>query len=468
MARNPAPEFPVRTYPSPNIADQVVIEFVTTELANSKPLNPGTAHPNTREFAGFKLGIQRVNPADPYFVQRLWVRDETDPDLWNFSVKYLAESVGHPTYIRSYRELKSSYTARVKGSADPDFNDALLIAEEAQQYPQDSEFFALYFNVMRVYQVLPGPELQGQEWDRKYGVAIPYIIQETLAGSNIGAVGTEITPIDSVRQREKRIDMTALLAVIETIVLPIPTTTNVYVPDELVGIDAFYNRASGEGVGADSSSASGAGGTYFAKAESSSSSRTSASIMPDVIPRIVERQGRDRPAMRYTIYVVVQATPALTRAEIINRLETYTGDTVADVPKWRTEPVYLMLNGERRSVDGKSNHSESSSGSSDGGAGSGSGSGASIDIDTASPVGSKTISGTVHGEILVTNPTAAESTGSCTANASVVPDTIPATSETEIPSSGLALIRANGEFFVSDGTTTIAMVDAEVIDWSDV
>lgn len=34
---------------------------------------------------------------------------------------------------------------------------ALLVAEEAQQFPADSEFFGLFLNVVRVYETLPGP-----------------------------------------------------------------------------------------------------------------------------------------------------------------------------------------------------------------------------------------------------------------------------------------------------------------------
>lgn len=248
--RNPAPEQPVRTYPSPNISDQVVIEFVTSELANSKPIEPGFPHPNQREFAGWKLGIQKVFPADANFFMRLWVCDETSSDSWNYALKFSAASVSAPIFIRSYREPKGSYTPRTKGSAlqtvykltrtlagggyvvgsqpaltfsggagtgaaghgvvapdgtiaefvltsggsgytsAPTFTvapppaggttatgtaaiqptGAVLVSEEALQFPPDSEFFAQYFNVVRVYETLPGPYIPANRYDPVLGV----------------------------------------------------------------------------------------------------------------------------------------------------------------------------------------------------------------------------------------------------------------------------------------------------------
>lgn len=240
VPRNPPPGNPVRTYPSPNISDQVVVEFVTSELANSNPIDPGTPHPNQRDFPGYKLGIQKVNPADHNFFMRMWVTDETSPDAWNFALKYVAESAAHPIFIRSYREPKATYSARTRGTplqtvyklavtaagsgytpgtspaltfsgggggagaaghavvsptgtitefvltngghdytGAPTFTvaappaggttatgtafiqptGAILISEEPQQFPQDSEFYALYLNVVRVYKTTPGPPL---------------------------------------------------------------------------------------------------------------------------------------------------------------------------------------------------------------------------------------------------------------------------------------------------------------------
>lgn len=240
--RNPAPGQTVKTYPSPNISDGVLLEWVTSELANSKPAEPGTPHEDQRNYAGYKLGVQRVSPQDHNFTQRIWVTDETSPDAWNAALKFVAESVAHPIFIRAYREPKDNWLAtysRARGSvlkvvtglhlstpgsgykpgtqpaltfsggggtgavghaivnplgtiselvlinaggnftSVPTFTiaappaggttatgtafiqptGAVLVSEEAQLYPPDSEFYALYWNVIRVYKTMPGPAL---------------------------------------------------------------------------------------------------------------------------------------------------------------------------------------------------------------------------------------------------------------------------------------------------------------------
>lgn len=283
MARQPAPEFPVRTYPNPVISEQVVIEFVTSELANSKPIEPGTPHPNSREFAGFKLGIQRVAPNDPYFTQRVWVNDQAaNSAAYNYALKYVSESNAHPIFIRSDREPKTSYSPRTKGTAlqtvykltvtnagsgyvygtqpaltfssgaaaghgvvsptgtiaefvitngglgygtAPTFTvaaptsgttatgtafiqptTAILVAEEAQLYPQESEYYALYFNVLRIYQTLPGPVLTSKRvGDGAQGLITTNTKQELEIGAadyspDFKTLSYVDTAIDSVKK----------------------------------------------------------------------------------------------------------------------------------------------------------------------------------------------------------------------------------------------------------------------------
>jgi hypothetical protein len=171
--RNPPPEQPIRTYPSPDITDQVVLEWVTTELASSAPVTPGTAHPNTRDFSGFTLGKQVVNPSDHNFFIRYYVKDQPSPDAfspaWNYALKYSGQSNSHPIVIRAYRLLKDGYSPLTKGTALADFPSAILVEEEAQQFPADSEFYAQYFAVVRVYETLPGPYIPFTRYDDNLG-----------------------------------------------------------------------------------------------------------------------------------------------------------------------------------------------------------------------------------------------------------------------------------------------------------
>lgn len=54
---------------------------------------------------------------------------------------------------------------------------ALLVKEQAEEYPEDNENFAIYFNVVRVYMTLPGPWI----FDDLYRGAGKYIDPESLA-----------------------------------------------------------------------------------------------------------------------------------------------------------------------------------------------------------------------------------------------------------------------------------------------
>jgi hypothetical protein len=192
--RNPAPEAPVRTYPTPDITDQVLVEWVTSEEAFSRPLVPGTPHANTRDFSGFKLGKQDVNPRDNHWFIRYWVRDQPDPDFYNYAIKFSEESNLHPIIIRSYRELKDGYTPRDKESDDPNFPGAILVSEEAKQFDPTSEFYADYFNVIRVYETLPGPWTSATHIDQDGTVTVNTrrnLATAITTGEEVVTVGTD-------------------------------------------------------------------------------------------------------------------------------------------------------------------------------------------------------------------------------------------------------------------------------------
>src|SRR5437868_2552959 len=232
------PQVPVISYFDPNKVDRGLIEYWSTATAAYTALDIGTPHPNTRDYPGFRLGIQAAVPNNADWVRRVYVTDETNPDWFNAQEKLSFESITHPIFIRSYREDKKTYAPRTKltpldtvvkvtvtdagtgytpgtypgltftgggGSgalgrgivaADgtiaelvldhggtsyttaPTFTidgpvsgttatgvafiqpqTALLVAEEAKEYPPDSEFFGLFYDVTRVYETLPGPIL---------------------------------------------------------------------------------------------------------------------------------------------------------------------------------------------------------------------------------------------------------------------------------------------------------------------
>jgi len=266
--RTPPPQIPVVTYSDPNKGDRGLIEFWNTELAVYTPLDIGSPHPNTREFPGFTLGLQNPVENDEKWIRRVWVSPETNPDWFNYQIKYSAESNLHPIFIRTYREAKIGYTPRAKASAlgtvyklivvdsgngytpgtfpnltfstgnavghavinqdgtisefvlddggdsytvAPTFIvdappvgttatgtaqiqpvSAVLVKEEAQQFPAESEYYGQYFQVIRIYETLPGPQLTTVQFTER-GIQETVTTQRIISGTLSPIVTSTVT-----------------------------------------------------------------------------------------------------------------------------------------------------------------------------------------------------------------------------------------------------------------------------------
>lgn len=120
MPKGAPAQVPVKSYPTPNIhSDVVLTETWNTENAGEQwqPLDPGTPHPNTRDYPGFMLARMEAIPGNEKWLRRIWVTDNVNQDLYNYAVKYVAEANGYPIFIRQYQELRATYAPRTKGMA---------------------------------------------------------------------------------------------------------------------------------------------------------------------------------------------------------------------------------------------------------------------------------------------------------------------------------------------------------------
>lgn len=120
MPQGAPPQTAVKSYPTPNIHDDVVLtELWNTENAGCpwQPQDPGTPHPNTRDYPGFKLARMGAIPGQKNWIHRIWVTDASNQDLYNYALKYVAEANAYPIFIRSYQELRATYAPRTKGAA---------------------------------------------------------------------------------------------------------------------------------------------------------------------------------------------------------------------------------------------------------------------------------------------------------------------------------------------------------------
>lgn len=156
-----APDTPIRSFPTPNIDDLVVVVDVDSRLPGYKPLEYGALHPDQTRFPGAKLVYQEPLDNSDQFVRRIYTTDRADQDAYNYAIKYSAGSPKHPIYIRTYVEPRESYSPLADGTPDPLFPDAFLVEEEMAQV--EGELNSLYVKVSRVFETLPGPVVTSYE-----------------------------------------------------------------------------------------------------------------------------------------------------------------------------------------------------------------------------------------------------------------------------------------------------------------
>lgn len=89
-------------FPTPEIADDLIIEIVDSENTEGQytPLPVGTPHPNTRDYPGHKLVKQEAVSHNR--VQRYWSTTYSNQDLYNYDKAFIAEHTSFPIYVRRY------------------------------------------------------------------------------------------------------------------------------------------------------------------------------------------------------------------------------------------------------------------------------------------------------------------------------------------------------------------------------
>ncbi len=188
-----APDTPIRSFPTPNIDDLVVVVDVDSRLPGYKPLDYGTLHPDQTRFPGAKLVYQEPLDGTDSFVRRIYATDRFNQEAYNYAIKYSGGSDRHPIYIRTYLEPRDSYQAMPDHSPDPLFAGAILVDEEAN--PAEGELRSLYLQVTRVFETLPGPVIESREVN-EYGVIETITNQVVLPETDPDPTGLFVT--DSV------------------------------------------------------------------------------------------------------------------------------------------------------------------------------------------------------------------------------------------------------------------------------
>jgi len=160
---------PVVSYPTPNIGDHILVEYVDGKGPNSDPLPLGTAHPNTVKYPNHFLVLQKPFSEDGKIVQRVYANPRVNEDSYNWALKWSGEHSQYPIAVRTYLALRASYTRAADLSPDPDDDKRLLVHEETEDVKQTDhpELDGLFIKVTRVYETIPGPPVVSMAYDER-------------------------------------------------------------------------------------------------------------------------------------------------------------------------------------------------------------------------------------------------------------------------------------------------------------
>lgn len=162
-----APDTPITSYPTPEVADIVITVDVDSRLPGYKVLEYGTLYPDQTRYPGAKL-VAQTPLEDDRFVRRVFATDRVNQETYNYAIQYSAGEPDYPIYVRTYVEPRDTYVPLADNSPDPVIPGAFLVDEEAA--PADGELNNLYLKVTRIYETLPGPWVPSSRYDDDLGL----------------------------------------------------------------------------------------------------------------------------------------------------------------------------------------------------------------------------------------------------------------------------------------------------------
>jgi hypothetical protein len=162
-----APDTPITSYPTPEVADIVITVDVDSRLPGYKVLEYGTLYPDQTRYPGAKL-VAQTPLEDDRFVRRIFATDRVNQETYNYAIQFSAGEPDYPIYVRTYIELRDTYVPLADNSPDPVIPGAFLVDEEA--VPADGELNNLYLKVTRIYETLPGPWVPSSRYDDDLGL----------------------------------------------------------------------------------------------------------------------------------------------------------------------------------------------------------------------------------------------------------------------------------------------------------
>jgi hypothetical protein len=224
---NPALEWGIPQYPTPNVPDFytkdghiLLVEKVSAEKGsyNPQPLD-GSVTYSKRDANKWPTDLYLVyqKPDETgQFVYNYYANDRTlaSQDAWNFGLDYSSNNPAFPVTSRTYIVPRDQYETVALGSTDPVFGgNQIIAAQKKVELPEDNPLRSRYVGVQRVYETIPGPEIEGKTiGEFGYISTKKQVVRAnaSLPTPTASTVKLDISPIDSVKSEFAEADYDSL------------------------------------------------------------------------------------------------------------------------------------------------------------------------------------------------------------------------------------------------------------------
>lgn len=316
------------------------------------------------------------------------------------------------------------------------------------------------------------PTLNGQKFDERLNVIIPYTEEVVSAGTELGEASTEVNPLGGGLELATTYDSSAIATALAAFQVVFPGKANLNLPDVLSALTLLNEEHSGDGDSTTpffSGSWSGQGSWSVSPAATTQTSQT---VMPELLPTIVPTYGNDKDTTRCIFLLPLPVT----KAAVLAKVSSVLGITVSSWPAFHPRPVQAVLVGRSTALQVHAAYHVQDGGS-DTGAEHSEAFVRGFSVEVGMVIKTKDIGPTIHANV---TPGGAYTLSAVTLTADAYYDsetqTVPATStsvevtgatattgQTTIPNSGVRLLRCDGELYGYGH----AMFHTEVFDFAD-
>lgn len=450
----------VFTFPTPSRTDLLFYEIQDRVLPKNNPNNAtgeyGEAHWDSVKYPNHKLVFR--SPHDPNKGSEKWWyaadRANQDDYNWNFTQANLG-SVKFDAVERYYFYKRADFTkpndtfasgtsSIEQGDPMPNtpagkFDYAEFILSDRETIEAPEELRSLYIIEKRVY--FRRKSIATVQHEEMLGIGQGSVITLHYRGESVGGTAIEdlinapsnaywgVQSDGTVRTGEQLthrwfavITLSSLDDALEAYRLSFPTTVDMLLPDELLGVSTVWNQAGSNGsfaVEANGYSAYVGDPSVAVGLSESANAECGGSLQPEIVPSIRSRNGRDVPATAWFFYIKSDGT-SVSVSDLIARLAAVGAGSVSQWPVFHPTEHTFILKGQRAAGRAQVSASGSVRASVNGGEEQNnkevsSGKGNSYDHSTS--FGTVRLPPTIHGAITVsdTTPPSATYTATCSA-----------------------------------------------------